>query len=130
MTKEIRTQDVLFILYSLDQAKDMTRFIDLAYSTKGVLDFNNVDLPGSFIDTYNSEGRVGPFETEEELLQFSYDLCDQFKLESICVCDVETVNKSLKDAGNVNKLNDSLIENGEVLTDPDRKKKGLFSNIF
>ncbi len=130
MTKEIRTQDVLFILYSLDQSKNMTRFIDLAYSTKGVLDFKHVDLSDLFTDTFNSEGRIGPFESEEELLQFSYDLCEQFKLDNICVCDVEAVNKSLKDAGNVNKLNDFLIENGEVLSDPDRKKKGLFSNIF
>ena len=88
----------------------MTRFIDLAYSTKGVLDFKHVDLSDLFTDTFNSEGRIGPFESEEELLQFSYDLCEQFKLDNICVCDVEAVNKSLKDAGNVNKLNDFLIE--------------------
>lgn len=130
MTKDVKTQDVLFILYSLDKNKEMTRFIDLAYSTKGVLDFTQVDLSESFEKVYNSEGRVGPFENEEELLQFSYDLCEQFKLESICICDVEAVNKSLRDAGNVNKLNDFLLENGDVLSDPDRKKKGLFSNIF
>ena len=130
MNAEIKTQDVLFVLYSFDSNKEMMRFIDLAYSTKGVLDFSHVEIEEDLTQVYEQEGRVGPFETEEELLQFSYELCEKAKLESICLCDVDAVNQSLKDAGNVNKLNDHLLEHGDILTDPDHKKKGLFSNIF
>ena len=35
MNAEVKTQDVLFVLYSFDSNKEMMRFIDLAYSTKG-----------------------------------------------------------------------------------------------
>ncbi len=122
-------QDVLFIIYSLDQEKGMNRFIDMAYSENGFFDFEDRLNDNHLKENFLHSGRVGPFETEEELVQFSYDICEKAKLTTVCMCNVEAVNQSLKDAGNVNKMNEHLLENGEVLTNPDAKK-GIFSRFI
>ncbi len=127
--KPVATQDVLFVIYSLDQNERMSRFIDMVYSENGIFDFHDKIKDESLLNSFKASGRVGPFETEDELVQFSYDICEKANMESVCLCNVESVNKSLKEAGNVNKMNEHLIENGEILTNPDAKK-GFLSRII
>jgi len=120
----------LFVVYSIDNRNNMARFIEQAYSTKGMVEFDELSfLKDDYAHLY-MDHRIGPFDTEEDLLKFSYMLSEKSRLDGVCLCGSEAINSALGEVKNISNFNEVLFEKGEKIENPDEKKGGLFSGLL
>jgi hypothetical protein len=120
----------LFVIYSIDSKNSMARFIDLAYTTKGMLEFDELSILKDEYSHLYLDNRIGPFDTEEDLLKFSYLLSETARMDGVCLCGSDAINASLGEAKKVNEFNNVLFEKGEKIENPEEKKRGLFSGLL
>ncbi|OIQ19076.1 MAG: hypothetical protein BM556_07260 [Bacteriovorax sp. MedPE-SWde] len=123
-------EKVLFVIYSIENKSGMNRFIDLAYSLKGLVQFDELQLLKDEYAQFYKNDRIGPFDTEEELIRFSYLLSEKSRMEAVCLCGSEAINTALTKVSKVSDLNEALFEVGEILENPEEKKRGLFSGLL
>lgn len=125
----MNVEDVLYIISSMDKQNNRGHFINMAYSLKGLVSLEEYESTELGL-AINESGNFGPFEKEEDLITFSYSLSEDSRLKGVCICSGESLNSALLEANNTNQLNEVLLAKGEVLENPEGKKKGLFSNLF
>ena len=120
-------EKTLIINYSRDQRKNLSRYIEVTYSIKGLVPLEEVvDLNSDFKAIYDGT-RLGPFETEDELKNFSLGLSTKLRYEGVCLVDSDLLNKAFSEVSNIAKLNQYLFDNGEKHLNPEPKNRGIFS---
>lgn len=123
-------EKTLILIYSRDHRKDLSRFIEATYSIRGLVPLEEVvDLNTEFKAIYDGT-RLGPFETEEELKNFSLGLSTKLRYEGVCLVDSELLNRAFSEVSNISKLNQFLFEHGEKHLNPEPKNRGIFSKFF
>lgn len=126
----MKVEEVLFVISSIDLKNNRGNYIDLAYSVKGPIRFDEIDGGAQEAAELITANRIGPFDNEEELLKFAYGLSEQSKLSGVCVCNAAALNEALNEVNNTSVLNEVLLSMGDVLENPEQRKKGLFSGLF
>ncbi|EQC45293.1 hypothetical protein [Bacteriovorax sp. Seq25_V] len=123
-------EKTLILIYSRDQRKGLARFIEVTYSIKGLVPLEEVvDLNSDFKTMFDGT-RLGPFETEEELKNFSLGLSTKLRYEGVCLVDSELLNRAYSEVSNIAKLNQFLFDNGDKHLNPEPRNKGIFSKFF
>lgn len=123
-------EKVLFVNHFKSKKDQNQRFIGIVYTIRGILTNQDIaDADAHFINLIHGD-KIGPFESKEDLVAFAHTLSGRYKLNGICLCDEEIVNKAFLEVRHVSKLNAYLFEIGEVIDNPTPKKKGLFSSII
>lgn len=108
-----------------------SRYIDALFSVRSFLDFNEVlDLETSFAQLKISNNLIGEFDSVEDIQKFCLLLSEKMKFHGICLIDTETFNRGVSEVKQVTKLNQFFYQNGELIKNPENKKKGLFSNFL
>ena len=126
----MKPEKFLYIIYSIDQTKEMSRFVSYVYTLKGMIDLSDIMDSIENPDITIVADKLGPFDTEESLTRFAYSLSEKFKFSNVCLCNSEAVNRAIVECSNVTEINEKLLETGEKLENPDLNKRGFLSGLL
>jgi hypothetical protein len=73
---------------------------------------------------------IGPFVSIERLDQFAFALCEKYNAAKINLLSIDEYNSLIETHQEVHLLHQDILEKGNIITNIERKKKGLLSRFF
>lgn len=120
-------EKILFVSYVYSEKLSLF-LIRSIFTSKSSIQFDELDLDERLEIT--SDGYISGFFDEDELTKFAYELSDKLKQSKVCLISPDCFNRSLETTNKVSNLMDAFYENGSLLENPDRNRKGFFSNLI
>jgi len=81
-------------------------------------------------DGSSSHKLIGPFESTDQLSQFSFQLCEILNAAKVSNLSVQEYNTLLESSHLASDFYRDLVEQGNVIENIERKKKGFFKRFF
>ncbi|RPJ73761.1 MAG: hypothetical protein EHM20_11715 [Alphaproteobacteria bacterium] len=81
-------------------------------------------------ESINSSKMIGPFESTDQLNQFSFQLCEEFNAAKVSLLSVQEYNSLMETTQTASDFHRGLQEIGNVMENIERKKKGFLSRFF
>lgn len=73
---------------------------------------------------------IGPFSTIENLEQFAFAICEFYNAAKINLLSVDEYNNLLENHQEAHSFHQDILVKGNVITNIERKKKGILSRFF
>ena len=118
-----QSESYYYLLYILDEKGALE--LDEAKAL-----FNENFKSDIVLISHKNSKLIGPFSTVEKLDQYAFALCEHYNAAKINLLSVDEYNGLLENHQEAELFHKDVLEKGNVITNIERKKKGILSRFF